>query len=335
MRPKLLFALKSELHGRMFSARDLARIEAFCEIINPQPPEAPDPEWLEARIEPASIVVTSWGSPRISQEVLERAPDLKLIAHAGGSVKPFVCDSVWERNIRVTSAAAAIGFGVAEYCLGLMLTASKRAHWLARSTSEGFWLEKQSDFGGWFEIYQQPVGVIGAGHVGRHLIRLLKNFACDVFVYDPYLPDDEAERLGVRLAPDLDAIFSQCRVISLNAPTTEATIGMIHGSHFAQLKPGSLFINTARAALVREDEFIAELEKGRFVACVDVTDPEPPPQNHPYRRLPNVMLTPHIAGAVAENQLRIGTFVADEIERFVQNAPPAYGVTRADLQRMA
>lgn len=332
---KLLFALNRELFQRMFSERDLNRLRTICEIINDSVPESVSKEWLLSHCGEADIVVTSWGSPCIDDEVLAAAPKLRMIAHAGGSVRPVTCDAVWQRDVRVTSAAAAIGYGVAEYCLGLMLTACKRAFWLARSTREGGWHEHTRDFGGWLELYQQEVGVIGAGHVGRHLIRLLKNFECDVLVYDPYLSAENAAALGAAKVETLEELFSRARIISLNAPTTDSTKGMLHGKHFALLKSGSLFINTARAVLIRENEFIEELKKGHFVACIDVTEVEPPPADHPFRHLPNVVLTPHIAGAVAENQLRIGTFVANEIENFDQGKPAVYGVTKGDLDRMA
>lgn len=334
-RKKLLFALNYELFHRMFSQRDLDRIKSYCKFINDDVPELVSKEWLLEYSRNANIIITSWGTPCIDADVLAQSGGLEMIAHAGGSVKPVACEAVWERNIRVTSAAAAIGYGVAEYCLGLMLTACKRAFWLARSTRESKWHETITDFGGWFELYQQEVGVIGAGHVGRHLIRLLGNFECDVLVYDPYLSDKEASGLGARKVETLEEMFSRARAISLNAPTTESTKGMLRGEHFALLKPGSLFINTARAVLIREEEFVRELEKGHFVACMDVTEVEPPPAEHPFRHLPNVVLTPHIAGAVAENQLRMGTFVTNEIENFCLGKPAIYGVSHEDLKRLA
>lgn len=332
---KLLFALNNDLYKRMFSERDLDRIKSYCERINDDVPESVLKEWLLEHSRHADIIITSWGTPCIDGDILAESEELRMIAHAGGSVKPVTCEAVWERDIRVTSAAAAIGYGVAEYCLGLMLTACKRAFWLAHSTRENKWHENTTDFGGWFELYQQEVGVIGAGHVGRHLIRLLGNFECDVLVYDPYLSAEEASHLGARKVETLEEMFSRARAISLNAPTTESTKGMLRGEHFALLKPGSLFINTARAALIREEEFVRELEKGHFVACMDVTEVEPPPPEHPFRHLPNVALTPHIAGAVAENQLRMGTFVTDEIENFCQDKPAIYGVSLEDLKRLA
>jgi phosphoglycerate dehydrogenase-like enzyme len=334
-RPHLLLALDRAHYERMFSPRDRDRLHQATRLIHEEPPVKTTKDWLLQAVEDAEVVVTSWDSPCLDEEVMAKAPKLGLVAHAGGSVKPFVSEGVWRSGARVTSAAAAIGHGVAEFCLGLLLTGCKRAAWLARETREGGWQEGRRDFGGWFELYQQTVGVIGAGHVGRRLIGLLRELGCDILVFDPYLGSDEAASLGVRKASTLEEVFSESRAVSVNAPTTPSTIGMIRGRHFALLRPGSLFINTARAALVDEEEMVRELRRERFVACLDVTDPEPPPADHPLRRLPNVMLTPHIAGAVAENQLRIGSFVAEEIERYVTGRPAVYPVRREDLERVA
>jgi len=209
--------------------------------------------------------------------------------------------------------------------------APKRAFQAAQATRQGDWTESIEVFKGPFEIYQQKIGIIGASHVGRYLIKLLKNFSCDIMLYDPYCSSDEAEDLGAHKVDTLEQLFSQCRVVSLNAPSTEQTKGMIKGGHFRLLPDGAVFINTARGAVVNEQEMIAELNKQRFVACLDVTDPEPPEADSPLRTLPNVILTPHIAGVVAENMARLGTFVVNEIEAFVNNKPLHYEVTQKQL----
>lgn len=317
MKSKVCLAVTSHWFRRLFSDQDLKRSQAFVDWNSLSAPEDPGEDFLTDTIGDAQVVVTSWGTAAFTGRVLKNAPHLKLVVHAGGTIKPLVTPEFWRRDLRVSSAASAISYGVAEYCLGLMLTAGKRAFWAGRSASEGAWKEPLAHcFGGPVEFYQQNVGVIGCGFVGRQLIKLLGNFACRIHVFDPYLTEEKAKELGVTKVDDLRALFSECKMISLNAPVTEQTVGMIGGEHFAQLQPGSVFINTARGTLVRQEEMVEELRKGKFVACLDVTDPEPCPLDHPLRRLPNVWLTPHIAGGNADNLLRIGSFVIDEIERF-------------------
>lgn len=334
-KPKLLIAVEESLFSTFFSDSELRRLEGLAEVIDREPPKRADKPFLLDHAAEAEVIISSWGTAALDAEVLGRAAKLKLVCHAAGSIRLIVTDALWDRGIIVTSAAPAIAYGVAEFCLGLMLTASKRVHWQALATREGLWKEAAKSFGGGFEIYQQNIGIIGAGHIGRHLIRLLRNFACNVLVYDPYLSAEGAGELGVQKADTLDELFATCRAVSLNAPTNEGTRRMLRGSHFAALQPGSLFINTAGSIQIDEPEFVAELRKGRFIACIDRCAEEPCAPDHPYRTLPNVLLTPHIAGVMAENRLRIGTFVVDEIERYIEGQPQRYRVTQEALARMA
>jgi len=243
----------------------------------------------------------------------------------------MMSEEAWRRGVRVTGAAQAIAMGVAEFCLGLMLTASKRVFWMAERVRQGHWSRSDDLFGKPFEIYRQRVGIIGASHVGRRLAELLRPLGCEILIYDPYWSRERIEALGAKKAETLDEIFRECRVVSLNAPTTKETERMIRGSHFALLRDGSLFINTARGILIDQDEMVECLRHGRFVACIDVTVPEPLPIDHPLRRLPNVLITPHVAGAIGENLMRIGEFIAEEIERYVGGRKLLGEVTRDQL----
>jgi phosphoglycerate dehydrogenase-like enzyme len=335
MKPKVLLALRADLFNTMFSSRDMQRLHDLADVMAPAPPVSVDTEFLRNNIGGAEIAITSWGTPAFDEEILQRADSLQFVAHAGGSVRPIVTSAFWEKKLRITSAAAAISRGVSEYCLGLILTATKRAFWLGLETRNGHWTDAGNLFGGWHEIYQQKIGIIGAGYVGRHLASLLSNFTCDILIYDPYLSDETAHELNATKVETLDELFEQCDVVSLNAPSTPETTGMLRGHHFAKLRRGSLFINTARSSLINEQEFLAELKKGHFVACIDVTDIEPPPLDYPMRHLPNVWLTPHLAGTVAENKLRIGTMVVDEIEAYTQNKSLIVEVTEEKLKTLA
>lgn len=336
MKKTLLFAVSSARFNALFSTVDLQRIREAVDVVDAAAPDQPDLSFLMRHIMDADIVVTSWGTARIDSTVIDCAPRLRLMCHAAGSVKPYVSDALWSAGVRVSSAAVAIAPGVAEFCLGLILTASKRVPWVADHVRQGGWSEGLKVFGGPSEIFRQKIGVIGAGYVGRILIGLLQHFPCDVYLYDPYCSAEMATQLGAQKIGLLDEIFSLCDVVSLNAPVTEETRGMLRGSHFALLREGALFINTARGVLINEPEFIEALRTGRFVACLDVTDPvEPPPPDHPFRQLPNVLLTPHIAGAVAQNLWRIGACVADEVEAFVSGNPLRFEVKHDLLDRMA
>lgn len=334
-KPRTLIAIARHWFPTVLSAHDLARLREMTEVLHDDPPAAITKEFLIQNLPSADIVLTSWDTALLDADVIAAAPHLKFIGHAAGSVRPVVSEAVWQNNIRVMSAASAISYGVAEFCLGLILTTTKRVFWLAQGVRQGQWMEAASSFGGLFELYQQKVGVIGAGHIGKHLIRLLRNFDCQILAYDPFLTAEQAAELGCVKADTLEELFCQCRVVSLNAPTNEGTRHMLRGHHFAALPRGAVFLNTAGGTQIHEEEFLAELRKGRFVACIDRCLEEPCTLDHAYRTLPNVILTPHIAGVAAENRLRIGTYVVDEITRWINNQPLQHEVTKALLATVA
>ncbi|MBU0714839.1 MAG: hydroxyacid dehydrogenase [Verrucomicrobia bacterium] len=332
---KILLAVQQEWRDKqIISPRDLARLEKSFQILKTEIPAAVDKLFLLKYVANAEVIVTSWGTSALDAEIMDQAGRLRLVAHAGGSVKPIVSEELWKSGARVTSAAAAIAYGVAEFCLGHILMAPKRTFWAGLATRQGAWHDGLKCFGGPFEIYQQKIGVIGASHVGRHLIRLLQNFTCDILLFDPYCTAEQAEKMGARKVESLDELFTQCRVVSLNAPSTPETRHMIRGRHFAMLPEGAVFINTARAAIIDTAEMISELRRERFVACLDVTDIEPLPANDILRSLPNVWLTPHEAGCVAENLGRLGTLVIDEITSFADHLPLKHEVTKEQLARI-
>ena len=331
----VFFAMPNGRFDLIFPQPVLDEIRSRYSLVDLPTPDVADESYVTSGIGEAEIVITSWGSPSIGESVLNAAPRLELIVHAAGSVRPIVTDAIWERGVRVTSSANAIAEGVAEFCLGLTLTCTKRAFWYALQTRLGYWPKGDDAFGPPFEIYRQNVGLIGAGYVGRLFAEHLKRFGCNVLLYDPYCSKEVAESLDCEVVASLDELFTRSRVVSLHAPVTDETKGMIRGSHFARLPTGALFINTARGVIVREAEMIEELRKGRFIACLDVTDPEPPLIDSPLRTLPNVLLTPHEAGSIVENRRRIGEFALAEIDRFTGGESLEGEVTKDRLTILA
>ncbi len=159
------------------------------------------------------------------------------------------------------------------------------------------------------------------GAIGRMVIDLLKPFDLEIFAYDPFWTQEQAAELGVQLLP-LDEIFTTCDVVSLHTPWLPETVGMITGEHIRTMKPFSTFINTARGAIVREDEMIAALEEREDItALLDVTYPEPPAPNSKLWTLPNVVLSPHIAGSISREVEKMGALMVEEFIRWNNNQP--------------
>ncbi len=315
-------------------------------------------EEVIARVSDVDAILTSWGAPVIDQELLDRAPRLKLVAHAAGTIKGFVKPEVFERGIAVTHAAGVLAESVGEWTLTVTLGALRRLvdfDGIMRPDGDGRssprdaappqagpsagrprgWGEDKRAVGYGEELYGKRVGVIGASLTGRAYIRLLQPFGCDVVVYDPYLPDALAAELGVRKLAELGELMATCDVVSNHAPTTPETDGMISAEMLARLRDGALFINTARAAAIDYNALIAELGRGRIRAALDVFPKEPLEDGSPLRLLPNVLLSPHVAGATVESRRRLGSTMIDEMARFFAGQPLRYGVGLSQLAIMA
>ena len=331
-RPPTVLAMSDGLLGGAFPDGRLERLRAVADLLDDEPLSVFDDERARDLLARAEVLVGHWGCPTLTGEVLDMAPNLRLFAYAAGTVKWQVTDAVWDRDLIVTSAAAANAVPVAEYTLAAVLFAVKGVFSfveLERDRSARVPLPFDR-----FGAVGRRIGLVGASHVGRLVIDLLAGHEMELAVADPYLSDDEAAALGVTRM-ELDELCAWCDVLSLHAPDVEATKGMIGVEQLAALRDGVTLINTARGALVDTDGLLAELRSGRLSAVLDVTEPEPLPEDHELRRLPNVVLTPHVAGAVGSELVRLADLAIDEVARYASGEPPRHPVRRSDLDRIA
>lgn len=331
-RPAIALAMLDGLDGLAFRPEHWDRLESVGEIIDPRPLTSFEDGRAAAVLGRADVLIGHWGCPTLTAEVLALAPRLALFAYAAGTVKWQVVDAVWDRGLVVTSAAAANARPVAEYTVAMILLANKGALlYSARERDPAARLPldplRVGNVG-------KRVGLVGASFVGRQVIELLAPYDLEIAVADPYLDDSEADRLGVTVMA-LDDLCGWCDVLSLHAPDVPSTRNMIGAAQLGRLHEGVTVINTARGALVDHEALLAELETGRLAAVLDVTEPEPLPADSPLRALPNVVLTPHIAGAMGRELWRLADLAVEEVERFAAGRPPRYPVTRDDLDRIA
>lgn len=279
------------------------------------------------RLEAAEVILGSWGLPAMDDAFLARAPHLRLVLYAAGSVRGFVTDAFWERGIRVSSAQAVNAAFVAEYTLAAILISLKQGWRFMRGAPAS-----RSEVPG---TYGTTVGLVSMGAVGRQVRELLRPIQVRVLAYDPFLGAEEAQRLRVQPA-ELEELFRNSDVVSLHAPLLPETRGLVSGALLESMRPSATFINTARGALVREAELIEALRRRQDLqAVLDVTDPEPPAAGSPLRRLPNVVLTPHIAGALGPERRRLGRAMVDELRRYAAGRPLRWELTRDQVARMA
>ena len=334
-KPKIALLQTRTLTEQLFTEEALARIGELGRVtINPGR-ERPTVEETIQLIEGAQACVTSWGCQPMTDQILDAAPDLGIIVYAAGSVKPIVTDAVWERGITVTSGAAVIAIDVAETALAWTICSLKRFWQIPTYTRQGLWREPEVGIDRVRETYGLTIGVIGAGHVGRNYIRLVRNLGIEeVLLYDPYCTAEQAAELGATKV-ELEELLRRSDVVSVHAPALPSTRHMLNADNLALMKDDAVLLNTSRGQNIDEEALIAELEKGRLFACLDVTDPEPPAADSRLRSLPNVVLTPHIAGSVNNGRKRLGDHAVEELRRFFAGEPPLHQVTREMLDRIA
>jgi len=283
-------------------------------------------------LQEADVIFSTWGMPKLNADFLAGAPALKAVFYAAGSVKSFVTDAGWDRGIVVSSAWVANGVPVAEYTVAAIILSLKRFWHFSRLT------RSENIHSGDIPVpgaFRTKVGLVSLGAIGRATARLLRSYDVTILAYDPFLSGDQVAGLNVRLVP-LEEIFRECDVVSLHVPWIPETEGIITGKLIASMKNGATLINTSRGAVVKEAEMIAVLSsRPDLSAVLDVTYPEPPTMDSPLRFLPNVILTPHIAGSIQGECARMGSWMADELRRYVYCEPLRYAVTREMADRMA
>lgn len=318
-------------YKRMLNQIAWDNLRSFAQVIEHPGEEPATKSDLLAILPQADACLTGWGVAQLDADVIAAAPRLKAMAHLGSSVKRFVSDALWEQGIHVTTAAPALAEDVAITSLGLMLVGMKRIWPLGQHIRDGGW--RESSYWPSREIRHKVVGVIGASHVGRHLIRLLKPFEVNILLYDPFVTAAQAAELGVEQV-ELNTLLERADIVSLHAPAKADTHHMLNAGRLALMKDDALLINTARGTLIDEAALITELSQGRFFAFLDVTDPEPLAPDSPLRRLENVVVLPHLAGCI-EDCSRMGEMAVEELRRFFAGEPPLYQVKPDMLGRIA
>ena len=288
-----------------------------------------------ARVGPpaeAEILLGTWGMPRLDEPFFTAAPGVRAVFYAAGSVRGFVTDAVWRRGVRVASAWAGNAVPVADYTVAVVLFSLKWGWRMAAAMRGQAPMPSREEAPG---TYGSTIGLVSLGAAGRLVAERLRHFELRVLAYDPLVSDEEAARLGV-VRTGLEDLFERCDVVSLHAPLLPETRGMVTGAHLAAMKAGATLINTARGPVVREQELVDVLRRRPDLqAVLDVTDPEPPAAGSPLRTLPNVVLTPHVAGSIGSERRRLGRMMTEELERFLRGEPLRWEITEDRIATMA
>ena len=276
---------------------------------------------------------------QVRSRVLEQVHRLQVIACCRADPVNVDIGVATERGIPVLYAPGRNAQAVADLTVALMLMSLRKipqAMDIVRQEDGPQGMVKMAvaffDLKG-SELWGKTVGIIGLGAVGREVAKRLRGFDTDLIVHDPYLSSDVVEESGARCV-DLPTLMSQADIVTLHAPLTEQTRGMLGCEEFSLMKPTAHFINTARAELTDEAALHTVLREGGISgAALDVFAQEPPPVDHPLLQLPNVIATPHIGGNTLEIPAHQSRIVVSDLERLFQGARPLNVVNPGTLER--
>jgi D-3-phosphoglycerate dehydrogenase / 2-oxoglutarate reductase len=282
---------------RPIIAEFAAEVAASCTVLGPA--TADDPY---AGVATAVAVIA--GPRRYDGAFMDRAPDLKVIARTGIGVDGVDVAAATERGIAVCNTPDGPTISTAEHAVALMLLVAKNVGAaqaaLRTGGSDGYFAAHRG-----IELSGKVLGLVGLGRIGRHVAQIARGLGMEVRFFDPFVAASDVPA-GVARAEALSELLAAADVLSLHLPLTDSSREMFGAEQFASMKPGAIFVNTARGGLVDQESLLAALEAGRlFGAGLDVTSPEPIPPEHPLLHHPDVVVTPHIASATAEGKARM------------------------------
>jgi len=350
-RPVVLITFAERLRPSYLAEGDLRRLGEFADPLwvpipsegnrgrgtgMAAPPPPPRPELLEALPKADALVICN-GAPLVDAALLERAPRLRFVGELEGDrfANRIDVEACRARDVVAVDTTNGSSYPVSEWALAMTLIALRNAGYHFRRLIEGETGQDREQPGYFFgELTGKNVGLVGCGHIGRRYLEYLRPFRCRVRVYDPYLAPEVADIYDF-IHTSLELVFRQSDVVVCLAPLTPRTRGMIGAEQLDWLGPNAAFVNVSRGPIVDSQALIERLKRGDgFRAALDVFDPEPIPAEGPLseiRRLPNVFLTPHIAGSNAESRPRFFSLMVDELERFFGGHRPRYVLTDRTL----
>jgi phosphoglycerate dehydrogenase-like enzyme len=268
----------------------------------------------------------------LPREVLvAAAPRLRVLSKYGVGIETIDLDAATELGIPVTNTPGANSLGVAEHAVTLMLASLRRVRELDRLVREGRWNDARKLIGG--DIEGSTLGLVGYGNVGQLVGRRAAALGMRVLAYDPFQPAERIAATGAQKVDDLDEMLAASDVVSLHMVVTPQTRGMFDANRFARMKPGAVFVNTARAALVDQEALVEALRSGRLSAAgIDVPEPEPLGAESPLFAIENLIITPHHAGTTVRTRERTLTQAAENLVLLLGGHLPASGLVNPEVR---
>lgn len=255
---------------------------------------------------------------QVDAELLAAAPRLKVVGRLGVGLDNIDLAACETRGVVVKPAHGGNGSSVAEYVLTGALVLRRQAYFASDGMLAGEW-PRQALIGR--EVAGSTLGLVGFGAIARETARRARGLDMKVAAFDPHLAADAPEWAGVTRHASLDALIASADVVSLHVPLTAATRHLIDAAALARMKPDAVLINAARGGTVDEAALATVLRQGRLAgAMLDVFEQEPLPAGSSLQNVPNLILTPHIAGVTEESNARISQMTADNVRGVLKGA---------------
>jgi D-3-phosphoglycerate dehydrogenase len=301
----------------------ILRPHARVEVVAGQPRDV-----LLERIQAAAgLLVRS--ETRVTADLLERAPRLRVIGRAGAGVDTIDVGEATRRGIVVVNAPGGNSVAAAEHSLALMFALARRITAADAALKQGIWA--RSRYVG-TELAGKTLGLVGLGRVGAEVARRALGLEMRVLVYDPYVPAEHVRRSGCEPL-ELAALLAQSDVVSLHVPLTDTTRGLLNAEHIGQMRRGAFLVNCARGGLVDEAALIEALDSGHLAgAGIDVFAQEPVAPDDPLPRHPRVVATPHLGASTIEAQVTVAAQVAEEVLAILEGRPAQFAVNAPSLR---
>jgi len=277
------------------------------------PKRLPEPELLPVVADAVALLVRS--ETKVTRKVIEAAPQLRVVGRAGVGVDNVDVEAATQHGIVVMNTPGGNTVTTAELSFAMLLALARKVPQAHTSMAAGKWDRKLLQG---TELLGKTLGILGMGRIGSEVAKRALAFGMRVIAYDPYLTEDRARAVGAEFAAEVDNIYRVADFITVHMPVTPETKHMLNAAAFAKMKPGVRLVNCARGEIIVENDLIAALESGKVAgAALDVYSVEPLPAEHPFRKQPNLILTPHLGASTKEAQEKCGIEVAEVITGYL------------------
>ena len=274
-----------------------------------------NPEELKASLKDATALVVR-NRTKVTAEVIAAAPKLKVIARAGVGLDNIDLKAADAAGVVLVAGLGANAVSVGELTLGLALALLRNFPGHDVATRDGGWVRTPGR-----ELSGLTWGLLGCGATGLATAKLLQGFGCSVIGYDPY-----AKNLSNIELTTFDDVLKRSDVVSIHMPSTAETNGSINATSLALMKPDAIIVNVGRGEVINEADLMAALKAKTIAgAALDVRAQEPPVKGE-MESIPNLILTPHVAGITKESQLRINQILTSNIELVLNSKPATHAV---------